>query len=145
MRSWIHDLKEGESAFNNKDPQKRPHRIVNGKIVENIQKNRDKYTRQRWDRFIQCVHTRNDLLAAQNTIHPIEDRVFSIRELMEMMSIPYEFRWVDYSIEKLNCLSDEQKRKLYKENEVNIRQCLGEAVPTEVMRQIAQRIKEELQ
>lgn len=145
MRSWIHDLKEGESAFNNKDPQKRPHRIVNGKIVENIQKNRDKYTRQRWDRFIQCVHTRNDLLAAQNTIHPIEDRVFSIRELMEMMSIPYEFRWVDYSIEKLNCLSDEQKRKLYKENEVNIRQCLGEAVPTEVIRQIAQRIKEELQ
>ena len=145
MRSWIHDLKEGESAFNNKDPQKRPHRVVNGKIVENIQKNRDKYTRQRWDRFIQCVHTRNDLLAAQNTIHPIEDRVFSIRELMEMMSIPYEFRWVDYSIEKLNCLSDEQKRKLYKENEVNIRQCLGEAVPTEVMRQIAQRIKEELQ
>lgn len=145
MRSWIHDLKEGESAFNNKDPQKRPHRIVNGKIVENIQKNRDKYTRQRWNRFIQCVHTRNDLLAAQNTIHPIEDRVFSIRELMEMMSIPYEFRWVDYSIEKLNCLSDEQKRKLYKENEVNIRQCLGEAVPTEVMRQIAQRIKEELQ
>lgn len=64
---------------------------------------------------------------------------------MEMMSIPYEFRWVDYSIEKLNSLSDEQKHKLYKENEVNIRQCLGEAVPTEVMRQIAQRIREELQ
>ena len=145
MRPWIHDLKEGESAFNNKDPQKRPHRIVNGKIVENIQKNRDKYTRQRWDRFIQCVHTRNDLLAAQNTIHPNEDRVFSIRELMEMMSIPYEFRWVDYSVEKLNLLPDDQKRKIYKENEVNIRQCIGEAVPTEVMRQIAQRIKMELQ
>lgn len=145
MRLWIHDLKEGESAFNNKDPQKRPHRIVNGQMIENTQKNRDKYTRQRWDRFIQCVHTRNDLLAAQNTIHPDEDRVFSIRELMEMMSIPYEFRWVDYSIEKLNSLSDEQKHKLYKENEVNIRQCLGEAVPTEVMRQIAQRIREELQ
>lgn len=145
MRPWIHDLKEGESAFNNKDPQKRPHRIVNGQMIENTQKNRDKYTRQRWDRFIQCVHTRNDLLAAQNTIHPDEDRVFSIRELMEMMSIPYEFRWVDYSIEELNSLSDEQKHKLYKENEVNIRQCLGEAVPTEVMRQIAQRIREELQ
>lgn len=145
MRPWIHDLKEGESAFNNKDPQKRPHRIVNGQMIENTQKNRDKYTRQRWDRFIQCVHTRNDLLAAQNTIHPDEDRVFSIRELMEMMSIPYEFRWVDYSIEELNSLSDEQKHKLYKENEVNIRQCLGEAVPTKVMRQIAQRIREELQ
>lgn len=64
---------------------------------------------------------------------------------MEMMSIPYEFRWVDYSVEKLNLLPDDQKRKIYKENEVNIRQCIGEAVPTEVMRQIAQRIKMELQ
>ena len=48
MRSWIHGLKEGESAFDNEDPAKRPHRIVNGKIVENIRKNRDKYTRQPW-------------------------------------------------------------------------------------------------
>lgn len=38
MRSWIHGLKEGESAFDNEDPAKRPHRIVNGKIVENIRK-----------------------------------------------------------------------------------------------------------
>ena len=58
MRAWIHDLKEGESAFDNEDPLKRPHKIVDGKIVENVKKNRDKYTRQKWDRFIQCVHTR---------------------------------------------------------------------------------------
>ena len=41
MREWIHDLKEGESAFDNVDPAKRPHRVVDGKIVENIRKNRD--------------------------------------------------------------------------------------------------------
>ena len=143
MRAWIHDLKEGESAFDNEDPLKRPHKVVDGIIVENIKKNRDKYTRQRWDRFIQCVHTRNDQLAAQNTVHPVEDRVFSIRELMEMMTIPPYFKWVDYSIDELNALSDDEKRRIYKENEVNIRQCLGEAVPTEIMRQIAARIKEE--
>ena len=143
MRAWIHDLKEGESAFDNVDPLKRPHRIVNGQIIENVKKNRDKYTRQKWDRFIQCVHTRNDQLAAQNTVHPTEDRVFSIRELMEMMTIPYDFRWVDYSLEELNALSDSEKRRIYRQNEVNIRQCLGEAVPTEIMRQIASRIKEE--
>lgn len=141
MRSWIHDLKEGESAFDNEDPAKRPHRIVNGNFVENIRKNRDKYTRQTWDRFAQCVHTRNDQLAAQNTIHPEQDRVFSIRELMEMMNIPHDFRWVDYSLDELNALSEEEKRRLYKENEVNIRQCLGEAIPTEIMRQVAVNIK----
>lgn len=143
MRSWIHDLKEGESAFDNEDPHKRPHKMINGELVENVKKNRDKYTRQKWDRFIQCVHTRNDQLAAQNTIHPVEDRVFSIREIMEMMTIPREFRWVKYSLQELNNCKEEEKRKIYKENEVNIRQCLGEAVPTFIMKQLAERIKME--
>lgn len=144
MRNWIGDLKQGESAFDNDDPMKRPHRIVNGKIVENIRKNRGKYTRQPWDRFIQCIHTRNDQLAAQNTIHPEQDRVYSIRELMEMMTIPLGFRWIDLDIEELNKLPLNQKQDLYKANEMNIRQCLGEAVPTETIRQIAQKIKESL-
>lgn len=145
MREWIHDLKEGESAFDNDDPVKRPHKIVDGKIVENIRKNRDKYTRQPWDRFIQCVHTRNDQLAAQNTIHPEQDRVYSIRELMAMMTIPDDFRWVDMSLEELNALSDEEKQEVYKNHEMNIRQCLGEAVPTEIMRQLAAAIRTKLE
>lgn len=145
MLPWIHDLKEGESAFDNADPAKRPHRMIDGKRVENARKNRDKYTRQPWDRFIQCVHTRNDQLAAQNTIHPEQDRVFSIRELMDMMTVPHSFRWVDYSIDELNTMSDSAKRTIYKEHEVNIRQCLGEAVPTEIMRQIAVSIKTAMQ
>lgn len=144
MREWIHDLKESESAFDNDAPEKRPHRVVNGKIVENIRKNRDKYTRQPWDRFIQCVHTRNDQLAAQNTIHPEQDRVYSIRELMAMMTIPDDFRWVDMSLEELNALSDEEKLDVYKNHEMNIRQCLGEAVPTEIMRQLAVAIHSKL-
>jgi DNA (cytosine-5)-methyltransferase 1 len=141
MRSWIHDLKEGESAFDNPDPTKRPHKVEDGKIVENVRKNRDKYTRQPWDRFIQCVHTRNDQLAAQNTIHPEQDRVFSIRELMEMMTIPTSFSWIDMGIKELNSLQGDEKRSLYKAHEMNIRQCLGEAVPTEILHQIAYNIK----
>lgn len=143
MRAWIHDLKEGECAFDNEDPLKRPHKIVDGQIVENVRKSRDKYTRQKWDRFIQCVHTRNDQLAAQNTLHPVEDRVFSIRELMKMMTIPEEFRWVDFSLEELNAMSLEEKKSIYRQNEVNIRQCIGEAVPTEIIRQVANRIRSE--
>ena len=144
MRPWIHDLQEGESAFDNADPERRPHKIVDGQIVENIKKNRDKYTRQKWDRFIQCVHTRNDQLAAQNTLHPVEDRVFSIRELMQMMTIPRTFRWMPMDLKELNALSENEKRQLYKSHETNIRQCLGEAVPTEIVRQIAAGIKERL-
>ena len=140
MRAWIHDLRPGECAFNQNDLLKRPHQVKNGVIVENVQKNRDKYTRQRWDRFVQCVQTRNDQLAAQNTIHPEQDRVFSIRELMEMMSIPNDFKWYNLSLQELNNLSIEEKKKLYKDNEINIRQCIGEAVPTIIMQQIASKI-----
>ncbi len=141
MRPWIHGLREGESAFDNADPERRPHRVVNGERVENIRKNRDKYTRQKWDRFVQCVHTRNDQLAAQNTLHPVEDRVFSIRELMQMMAIPRDFKWMSMDLRELNALSADEKRRVYKAHETNIRQCLGEAVPTEIVRQIAAGIR----
>ena len=141
MRTWIHDLKEGESAFDNKDIEKRPHQIKDGKIVENTRKNADKYTRQFWDKVGPCVHTRNDQLASQNTIHPKDDRVFSIRELMRMMTIPDSFRWVDMSLEELNSLSDSEKKKLLKKEEVKIRQSLGEAVPTVIFNKVAENIK----
>ena len=92
MRAWIADLKEGQSAFENPDDNKKPHQIINGEIVINKQKNHDKYKRQYWDKVGPCIHTRNDLLASQNTIHPSDDRVFSIREIMRMMTVPESFR-----------------------------------------------------
>ena len=144
MLNWIKDLKQGESAFDNLDPKKRPHKIVNGNIIENIRKNRDKYTRQPWNRFVQCIHTRNDQLAAQNTIHPEQNRVYSIRELMEMMTIPASFKWIEKDIDELNSLNEEEKKKLYKAHELTIRRCLGEAVPTESMRKIAANIQDSI-
>lgn len=137
MRCWIHDLKEGESAFDNEDETKRPHKVVDGKIIPNIQKNGDKYTRQYWNKVAPCIHTRNDQLASQNTIHPEEDRVFSIRELMKLMTIPDDFRWIDKSLEELNNLSEEDKKALLKKEEIKIRQSIGEAVPTNIFYQIA--------
>lgn len=142
MRCWIHDLKEGESAFDNEDELKRPHKIIDGNIVPNIQKNGDKYTRQYWDKVAPCIHTRNDQLASQNTVHPEEDRVFSIRELMKIMTIPDDFKWVDKSLNELNSLSDKSKRALLKKEEIKIRQSIGEAVPTEIFFQIACNIRD---
>jgi len=144
MRSWICGLKEGESAFDNPKAENRPHRVIDGKIVENVRNTRDKYTRQKWDRFIQCIHTRNDQLAAQNTIHPEQDRVYSIRELMEMMTIPFSFRWIDKDLKELNSLPHKEKLSFYKKHELNIRRCIGEAVPTEVIRKIANNLKKSL-
>lgn len=144
MLSWIENLKEGQSAFDNDSDELKPHRVIDGKIVINKSKNADKYTRQIYDKVAPCIHTRNDQLASQNTIHPIDNRVFSIRELMRMMTIPDEFKWLDYNLSDLNQLSVAKKQKVSKKEELNIRQSIGEAVPTIIFRQIANKIKKNL-
>lgn len=145
MRAWISDIQEGQSAFDNEDDSRKPHQVKNGKIVINQRKNGDKYRRQYWDKVGPCIHTRNDQLASQNTIHPHDDRVFSIRELMMMMTVPYSFKWVEEDYEELNHLSPAQKRAFLKKEEIKIRQSLGEAVPTVIFQAIAKKIATALQ
>ena len=141
MEAWIADIKEGQSAFDNTDISKIPHTVKDGVIVYNAKKNGDKYTRQYWDKVAPCIHTRNDILASQNTVHPSDNRVFSIREVMLMMSVPASFVWTDIPFSELNAMSDKQKQDFLKKEEMNIRQNLGEAVPTIIFQQIAHKIK----
>jgi DNA (cytosine-5)-methyltransferase 1 len=141
MLPWIENTKEGQSAFDNEDPKRRPHQIKNGKLVHNENKNGDKYSRCYWDKVAPCVHTRNDIFASQATIHPKDNRVLSVRELMRIMSVPESFNWVAMSLNELNKLSEEEKRKILKKEEINIRQSLGEAVPTIIFNSIARNLK----
>ncbi len=141
MEAWISEIKEGQSAFDNTDITRIPHTVKNGVVVYNAQKNGDKYTRQCWDKVAPCIHTRNDILASQNTVHPVDNRVFSIREVMLMMSVPESFNWTDIPLEKLNGFTPREKELFLKKEEMNIRQTLGEAVPTVIFRQIANKIR----
>ena len=144
MRAWIHDINEGESAYNNKDPLKRHHKIVDGKFIPYKYNVINKYNRQIWNHVALTVHTRTDTLSSQNTVHPTDDRVFSIRELMLMMNIPKDFKWTPLDEKELNKLSIEEKEAFLKENEMNIRQCIGESIPPIIMQKIAKNIKEGL-
>jgi DNA (cytosine-5)-methyltransferase 1 len=141
MLPWIENLEEGQSAFENSEPERIPHRIINGEVVYNKSKNGDKYARWYWDKEGPCVHTRNDILASQNTVHPSDNRVFSIRELMRMLSIPESFEWSHIKTDKLNVFTELEKKAFLKKEELNIRHCLGEAVPTGVFKNIASNIK----
>ena len=38
MLSWIENLKQGQSAFDNEDDELKPHRMVDGKLVVNKSK-----------------------------------------------------------------------------------------------------------
>ena len=141
MERWIENITEGQSAFDNEDTSRIPHHEKDGEIIFNQRKNGDKYTRQYWDKVPPCVHTRNDILASQNTVHPTDNRVFSIREVMLMMSVPQEFEWSAIPYTQLNALTLEEKQKYLKKEDVNIRQSLGEAVPTIIFQQIAHKIR----
>ncbi len=140
MLAWIKDTNEGKSAFDNEDASKRPHKIIDGEIVPNKNKNADKYRRCYWDAVAPCVHTRNDILASQSTIHPSEPRVFSVRELMRFMSVPDSFKWSEHDVDGINNMPIEDKIKFLKKYEINIRQSLGEGVPTGVFQSIAAHI-----
>jgi DNA (cytosine-5)-methyltransferase 1 len=144
MRNWIKDLKQGQGAFDNQDPNKRPHYYKDGENVPSKNGNGDKYTRQSYDKVAPCVHTRNDLLASQSTVHPIDDRVFSVRELMLMMTIPQNFKWGKQGLAELNKMTESEKKAFIKQNDINIRQSIGEAVPTKIFNQIAEKIKQQL-
>lgn len=142
MREWIHDLKEGETAFNNPE-DKKPYKIVDGKkMILKSEHLGNKFRRLVWDKPCACVATRNDQLASMDTIHPRDDRVLSIRELMRVMTIPESFKWSDQDVRQIRTKS--QKEYFYKKNELNIRRCIGEAVPTRIMEKIAKNINDML-
>jgi DNA (cytosine-5)-methyltransferase 1 len=139
MEKWIEDTLPGMSAFDQKDKNKIPARIINGEKIYNANKNGDKYKRCEWDKIAPCIHTRNDIIASQSTIHPTDNRVFSIRELMILMNIPESFSWFT---EKYNSL--DEKEKILKKHQINIRQCIGEGVPTSIFSDIGLKIIESL-
>jgi DNA (cytosine-5)-methyltransferase 1 len=141
MEKWIKNLDEGQSAFENTKIDEIPHTIKNNQRVVNQNKNGDKYRRCYWDSPMYCIHTRNDILASQMTVHPSDNRVFSIRELMKLMSIQDEFNWSDISFDDINQMSIEEKREFLKKEELNIRRCIGESVPPVIFDSIAKKIK----
>ena len=142
MREWIHDLKEGETAFNNPE-EKKPYKLVGAKrVILKSEHLGNKFRRLIWNKPCACVATRNDQLASMDTIHPRDDRVLSIRELMRVMTIPKSFKWSDQNIEEIK--TKKQKEEFYKKNELNIRRCIGEAVPTKIMEKIAKNINDML-
>jgi len=59
---------------------------------------------------------------------------------MMMMTIPSSFKWTNIPEQTLNSLSIEKKRAFLKKEEIKIRQCLGEAVPTAIFDSIAEKI-----
>lgn len=137
MLDWIKDLKEGETAFNNPDHAK-PHSLdKNGQRVTNKGAYMgNKYRRLFWDKPGACIATRSDALSAHDTIHPSDNRVLSIRELMVLMTIPASFKWTSDDERLTPANSDAYLRA----NEANIRKCIGEAVPTVIMFEIAMKL-----
>ena len=135
---WIKNIKEGQSAFDQPIEFQPGHYDEQGnKVVNKGAYMGNKYRRLTWDKVCSCIHTRNDVLSSQDTIHPSDNRVLSIRELMRVMTIPTTFHWTDYD----DNVTMENADDYLKANELNIRRCIGEAVPTQIGKNIASKAK----
>lgn len=135
---WIRNIKEGQSAFDQPIEFQPGHFDEQGnKVVNKGAYMGNKYRRLTWDKVCSCIHTRNDVLSSQDTIHPSDNRVLSIRELMRVMTIPTSFHWTDYD----DSVTMENADDYLKENELNIRRCIGEAVPTQIMKSVSSKVK----
>lgn len=134
MRPWISGLAEGASAFDNADPLLRPHRVIDGVVVPNKKGAADKYKRLVWDKPGPCIHTRNDTLSSQNTLHPTDDRVLSIREVCLLMGLDDGYRWFPADMSRDEIIAALPRRASL------IRKCLGEAVPASVTRAIGENL-----
>lgn len=139
---WMKPVQQGCSAFKNEDINLRPHKIDEfGNRIEFNSNMGGKYSRQHFNKTASCIHTFTNNPASQYTIHPIDTRVFSIKELMLMQGMNENFRWDKITIEELNILSIEEKRNWLSKNEMIIRTVIGESVPTIIFQQIAKKIK----
>ncbi len=138
MLPWIENLGEGETAFDNPDETKPYQLDKNGnRVINKGAYMGNKYRRLIWNRPGACIATRSDIMSSQDTIHPCDNRVLSIRELMTLMTIPNTFQWTDHDDQ----LTVENSDEYLRENEGNIRRCIGEAVPTHIGYTIASKIK----
>ena len=137
MEEWIAPLHEGQSAFENPDNLK-PYKLdKNGnRITLKGAEMGNKFRRLRWDSPCSCIATRNDQLASNDTIHPKDNRVLSIRELMILMTIPQNFKW-SVNDDKLTPESAEEYLSIH---ELNIRRCIGEAVPTHIIETLSKNV-----
>ena len=137
MEAWIAPLQEGQSAFEN-PPELRPYKIdKNGnRVTLKGAEMGNKFRRLRWNSPCSCIATRNDQLASNDTIHPRDNRVLSIRELMILMTIPSSFKW---SISDDNLTPDNAEIYMA-EHELNIRRCIGEAVPTHIINTLSKNV-----
>ena len=135
---WIKNTKEGQSSFDQPLEFQPGHYDKHGnKVVNKGAYMGNKYRRLTWDKVCSCIHTRNDVLSSQDTIHPSDNRVLSIRELMRVMTIPTTFHWTDYD----DSVTIDNADDYLKANELNTRRCIGEAVPTQIMRSVSSKVK----
>ena len=56
---------------------------------------------------------------------------------MRVMTIPTTFHWTDYD----DSVTIDNADDYLKANELNIRRCIGEAVPTQIMRSVSSKVK----
>lgn len=123
---WLEATKEGHSAFDNKDFDRQPTTIdkVTGK-KRLISCFGNAYKRMWWDKPAPTVTMNSGSVSSQTNIHPQDNRVLSIREIMLVQTMPSTYTFPDGTTEK------------------KMRDVIGEAVPPLMFKTLADHLVKE--
>lgn len=80
---WLWDVKEGRSAHDNEDINKRPPSGYN-----------TTYKRQIWNQPASTVQTTFGMISGSNNVHPIATRSLTIREAARIQSFPDDYKFI---------------------------------------------------
>ena len=110
--SWMSATPEGHSAFENKDFDKQP------PVIDKVTGERrlisafgNAYKRMWWDKPAPTVTMNSGSISSQTNVHPRDNRVLTIREIMLVQTIPDTYTFPEGTTEK------------------KMRDVIGEAVP----------------
>lgn len=109
---WMEATPEGQTAFSNEDLENRPHIIdKESGLLREIKAFKTTYKRIYWDKPAPTVTMNSGSVSSQNNVHPREARVLTVREIMNLQTLPESYKFLEDSKEK------------------EMRDVIGEAVP----------------
>lgn len=126
-KNIVKNLKEGESLKN-----------LPKEISRNLVSYAGKFRRPYYNKLAPIIVQNCYRLDRINAIHPSQNRLFTIRELMELMTIPKNFKWMT---EDLNTLDRKTKIELLKKHKNIIYKAIGESIPSQFIYEIGINIK----
>lgn len=98
---WMKATPEGKSAFDNEKFEEKP-TVIDKETGELrlIKAFKNTYKRVRWDEPSPTITMASGVISSQENVHPCDTRTLSVREIMEVMTMPKTYKFLEDTTDK---------------------------------------------